>query len=145
MSEMSFRFSLLTHLLSGYNQVPSEANADQLAEDLFRSNLPTEMKIRLRKYLYSGLTDMQFSDFASLVPNLLDCKTKLESAICRGKSIEQIHSNLQNLVFEKCDTASQVQVVMLIQPLLRSLVPNGELYTKLYSEWTKFAKRSLAG
>lgn len=145
MSEMSFRFSLLTHLLSGYNQVPLEANADQLAEDLFRSNLPTEMKIRLRKYLHSGLTDMQFSDFASLVPNLLDCKTKLESAICRGKSIEQIHSNLQNLVFEKCDTASQVQVVMLIQPLLRSLVPNGELYTKLYSEWTQFAKRGLAG
>lgn len=145
MSEMAFRFNLLTHLLSGYNQVPSEANEEKLAEELCRSNLPTEMKIRLRKYLHSGLTETQFSDFASLVPNLLDYKNKLENAIYQAKSIEQIHSNLQNLVFEKFHTASQEQVVMLIQPLLRSLVPNGELYTKLYSEWTQLAKRSLAG
>jgi len=145
MSEMAFRFNLLTHLLSGYNQVPSEANEEQLAEELCRSNLPTEMKIRLKKYLQSGLTETQFSDFASLVPNLLDYKNKLENAICQAKSIEQIHSNLQYLLFKQFHTASQEQVVMLIQPLLRSLVPNGELYTKLYSEWTQLAKRSLAG
>ncbi|ELY5180444.1 ATP-binding protein [Vibrio cholerae] len=145
MSEMSFRFNLLTHLLSGYNQVPSKANEEQLAEELCRSNLSTEIKIRLKKYLQSGLTETQFSDFASLVPILLDYKHKLENAIYQAKSIEQIHSNLQYLVFEQFHTASQEQVVMLIQPLLRSLVPNGELYTKLYSEWTQLAKRNLAG
>ena len=145
MNEMTFRFNLLIHLLSGYNQVPSVANEEQLAEELYRSNLPTEMKIRLKKYLHSGLTEMQFSDFASLLPHLLDCKNKLESAVCRANSIEQIHSNIQSLVFEKFHAASQEQIVMFIQPLLRSLVPNGELYTKLYSEWIQFAKRSLAG
>ncbi len=144
-SEMTFRFNLLTHLLSGYNQVPSVVNEEQLAEELYRSNLPTEIKIRLRKYLHSGLTELQFSDFASLVSHLLDYKNKLEDAICRANSIEQIHSNIQNLVFEKFHTTSQEQVVMFIQPLLRSLVSNGELYAKLYSEWTQFAKRSLAG
>ncbi|TOI75238.1 ATP-binding protein, partial [Vibrio parahaemolyticus] len=51
MSEMSFRFNLVTHLLSGYNQVKSETNEDQLAEALFRSNLPTAMKVRLIQYL----------------------------------------------------------------------------------------------
>lgn len=145
MNEMTFRFNLLIHLLSGYNQVPSVANEEQLAEELYRSNLPTEMKIRLRNYLHSGLTEMQFSDFASLLPHLLDCKNKLDSAVCRANSIEQIHSNIQSLVFEKFHAASQEQIVMFIQPLLRSLVPNGELYTKLYSEWIQFAKRSLAG
>lgn len=143
-SEMTFRFNLLTHLLSKYNQVPSEANEEQLAEELYRSNLPTEMKIQLRKYLHSGLTEMLFSDFSFLVPYLLDCKNKLENIICRAKSIEKMHFNLQNLIFEKCHIASQEQVIMLIQPLLRSLVPNGELYTKLYSEWTQFAKNGLA-
>lgn len=143
-NEMTFRFNLLTHLLSEYNQVPSEENEEQLVEELYRSNLPTEMKIRLRKYLHSGLTEMLFSDFSFLVPYLLDCKNKLENAICRAKSIEQMHFNLQSLVLEKCHIASQEQVIMLIQPLLRSLVPNGELYTKLYSEWTEFAKRGLA-
>lgn len=143
-NEMTFRFNLLTHLLSEYNQVPSEENEEQLVEELYRSNLPTEIKIRLRKYLHSGLTEMLFSDFSFLVPYLLDCKNKLENAICRAKSIEQMHFNLQSLVLEKCHIASQEQVIMLIQPLLRSLVPNGELYTKLYSEWTEFAKRGLA-
>ncbi len=145
MNEMTFRFNLLIHLLSGYNQVPSVANEEQLAEELYRSNLPTEIKIRLKNYLHSGLTEMQFSDFASLLPHILDCKNKLESAVCRANSIEQIHSNIQSLVFEKFHAASQEQIVMFIQPLLRSLVPNGELYTKLYSEWIQFAKRSLAG
>ncbi|MEI7310835.1 ATP-binding protein [Pectobacterium carotovorum] len=144
MNEMAFRFNLLTHLLSGYNQVKSEANEEQLAEDLFRSNLPTEMKVRLRQYLHSGLTDMLFSDFTSLVPYLLNCKNQLESAIFQAKSIEQIHSHLQILVLEKCNNASQEQVIMLIQPLLRSLVPNGEVYIKLYSEWKKFAKTRAA-
>lgn len=145
MNEMTFRFNLLIHLLSGYNQVQSVANEEQLAEELYRSNLPTEIKIRLKNYLHSGLTEMQFSDFASLLPYILDCKNKLESAVCRANSIEQIHSNIQSLVFEKFHAASQEQIVMFIQPLLRSLVPNGELYTKLYSEWIQFAKRSLAG
>ncbi|TOB50465.1 ATP-binding protein, partial [Vibrio parahaemolyticus] len=54
MSEMSFRFNLVTHLLSGYNQVKSETNEDQLAEALFRSNLPTAMKVRLIQYLRTG-------------------------------------------------------------------------------------------
>jgi hypothetical protein len=144
MNEMAFRFNLLTHFLSGYNQVKSEANEDQLAEDLFRSNLPTEMKIRLGQYLHSGLTDMLFSDFASLVPYLLNCKHQLENAIFRAKSIEQVHSYLQILVLEKCNNASQEQVIMLIQPLLRSLVLNGEVYIKLYSEWKQFAKTRAA-
>ncbi|MEZ7206284.1 ATP-binding protein [Pseudoalteromonas sp. DY56-GL79] len=144
MSEMSFRFNLVTHLLSEYNQVESETNGEQLAETLFRSNLPTTMKVRLRQYLRSGLTDLVFRDFAFLVPHLLDCKHQLESVICKAKNVEQIHSRLQMLVLEKFNNAAQEQVIMIIQPLLRSLVPNGEIYMKLYSEWRQFAKTDVA-
>lgn len=140
MNEMAFRFNLLTHLLSDYNQVPSEANEEQLAEELCRSNLPTAMKVRLRQYLRSDLTDLFFRDFAFLVPHLLDCKHQLESVICEAKNVEQIHSHLQMLVLEKFNNASQEEVIMIIQPLLRSLVPNGEIYMKLYSAWKQFAK-----
>lgn len=144
MSEMTFRFNLLTHLLSGYNQVKSETNEEQLEETLFRSNLPSAMKFRLIQYLHSGITDMLFHDFALLVPHLLDCKHQLECAICDAKSIEQIHSRLQILLLEKFNNASQVQVFMIIQSLLRSLVPKGEVYIKLYSEWKQFAKSRVA-
>lgn len=139
-SEIAFRFDLVTHLLSRYNQVKSEANEVQLFEELFRSNLPTEMKIRLRQYLHSGITEILFRDFALLVPHLLDCKHQLENVIHSAKNIEQIHSLLQILVLEKFDHASPEQVIMIIQPLLRSLVPNGGEYIKLYSEWRQFAK-----
>lgn len=144
MSEMSFRFDLVTHLLSGYNQVKSETNEEQLAEALFRSNLPTAMKVRLIQYLHTGITDLFFRDFAFLVPHILDCNHLLESVICEAKSVEQVHSRLQMLVLDKFNNASQEQVVMIIQPLLRSLVPNGEIYKKLYSEWKQFAKRKVA-
>ncbi|MBL4280601.1 ATP-binding protein [Vibrio fluvialis] len=144
MSEMSFRFDLLTHLLSGYNQVKSETKEEQLTENLFRSNLPTAMKVQLRQYLRSGLTDLFFGDFAFLVPHLLDCKHQLESVICEAKNVEQIHSRLQMLVLEKFNNASQEEVIMIIQPLLRSLVPNGETYIKIYSEWKQFAKPRVA-
>ncbi|HFQ4945918.1 TPA: ATP-binding protein [Vibrio vulnificus] len=140
MSEMSFRFNLVTHLLSGYNQVKSEINEEQLAEALFRSNLPTAMKVRLIQYLRTGITDLFFRDFAFLVPHLLDCKHQLEIVICEAKNVEQIHSHLQMLVLEKFNNASQEEVIMIIQPLLRSLVPNGEIYMKLYSAWKQFAK-----
>ncbi|MDE1236048.1 ATP-binding protein [Vibrio aestuarianus] len=144
MSEMSFRFNLVTHLLSGYNRVKSEISEKKLAEALFRSNLPTAMKVRLIQYLGTGITDLFFRDFAFLVPHILDCNHLLESAICEAKSVEQVHARLQMLVLDKFNNASQEQVVMIIQPLLRSLVPNGELYKKLYSEWKQFAKRKVA-
>ncbi|WP_282178256.1 ATP-binding protein [Vibrio nereis] len=144
MSEMSFRFNLVTHLLSGYNQVKSETNEEQLAEALFRSNLPTAMKVRLLQYLRAGITDLFFSDFAFLVPHILDCNHLLESVICEAKNVEQVHSCLQMLVLDKFNNASQEQVVMIIQPLLRSLVPNGEIYKKLYSEWKQLAKQRVA-
>ncbi|CAI2308030.1 ATP-binding protein [Vibrio parahaemolyticus] len=144
MSEMSFRFDLVTHLLSGYNQVKSETNEEQLAEALFRSNLPTAMKVRLIKYLRTSITDLFFRDFAFLVPHILDCNHLLESAVREAKSVEQVHSRLHMLVLDKFNNASQEQVVMIIQPLLRSLVPNGEIYKKLYSEWKQFAKQRVA-
>ena len=140
MSEMTFRFDLLTHLLSGYNRVKSQTNEEQLTEDLIRSNLPTATKIKLRQYLRSGVTELYFCDFACLVPNLLNCKHQLENVICEAKSVEQIHSRLQMLILDKFNKASQEQVIMIIQPLLRSLVPNGKIYLKLYSEWNQFAK-----
>ncbi|NAW88813.1 ATP-binding protein [Photobacterium halotolerans] len=144
MSEMAFRFNLLTHLLGGFNQVKSEANEEQLAKDLLRSNLPTAMKVRLRQYLCSGLTDLLFRDFAFLVPHLLGCKHQLEGVIREAKSIEQVHSRLQIMVLEKFNHASREQVIMIIQPLLRSLVPNGEEYVKLYSEWKQYANERVA-
>ncbi|EMB7845528.1 ATP-binding protein [Vibrio vulnificus] len=144
MSEMSFRFDLVTHLLSGYNQVKSETNEEQLAEALFRSNLPMAMKVRLIQYLRSGITALFFRDFAFLVPHILDCNHQLESVICEAKTVEQIHSRLQVLIVEKFNNASQEQVIMIIQPLLRSFVPNGEIYKKLYSEWKQFAKQRVA-
>lgn len=144
MSEMSLRFNLVTHLLSGYNQVKSETNEEQLAEALFRSNLQTAMKVRLIQYLRTGISDLFFCDFAFLVPHILDCNHLLESVICEAKNVEQVHSCLQMLVLDKFNNASQEQVVMIIQPLLRSLVPNGEIYKKLYSEWKQFAKRKVA-
>ncbi|EJV5743496.1 ATP-binding protein [Vibrio alginolyticus] len=144
MSEMSLRFNLVTHLLSGYNQVKSETNEEQLAEALFRSNLQTAMKVRLIQYLRIGISDLFFCDFAFLVPHILDCNHLLESVICEAKNVEQVHSCLQMLVLDKFNNASQEQVVMIIQPLLRSLVPNGEIYKKLYSEWKQFAKRKVA-
>lgn len=144
MSEMSFRFNLITHLLSGYNQVRSDANEEQLEANLSRSNLPTTMKFRLVKYLHTGITDLFFHDFASLVPHILDCSHQLESIICKAKSIEQVHSYLTMLVLDRFNNASQAQVIMIIQPLLRSLVPNGEIYKKLYSEWKQFAKLGVA-
>lgn len=140
MSEMTFRFDLLTHLLSGYNRVKSQTNEEHLTEDLIRSNLPTATKIKLRQYLRSGVTELYFCDFACLVPNLLNCKHQLENVICEAKSVEQIHSRLQMLILDKFNKASQEQVIMIIQPLLRSLVPNGKIYLKLYSEWNQFAK-----
>lgn len=142
-SEMSFRFNLITYLLSGYNQVKLDANKEQLQENLFRSNLPTAMKFRLVQYLHTGITDLFFHDFASLVPHILDCNHQLESIICKAKSIEQVHSHLKMLVLDRFNNASQAQVVMIIQPLLRSLVPNGEIYKKLYSEWQQFAKQEV--
>ncbi|NLN66790.1 MAG: ATP-binding protein [Alcaligenaceae bacterium] len=142
-SEMSFRFNLITYLLSGYNQVKSDANEEQLQENLFRSNLPTAMKFRLVQYLHTGITDFFFRDFASLVPHILDCNHQLESIICKAKSIEQVHSHLKMLVLDRFNDASQAQVVMIIQPLLRSLVPNGEIYKKLYSEWQQFVKQEV--
>ena len=144
MSEMSLRFNLVTHLLSGYNQMKSETNEEQLAEALFRSNLQTAMKVRLIQYLRTGISDLFFCDFAFLVPHILDCNHLLESVICEAKNVEQVHSCLQMLVLDKFNNASQEQVVMIIQPLLRSLVPNGEIYKKLYSEWKQFAKRKVA-
>ncbi|MGL0822781.1 ATP-binding protein [Vibrio vulnificus] len=141
---MSFRCNLLIHLLSGYNQIKSDANEELLANMLFQSNLPTEMKIRLRQYLHSGLTDILFHDFALLVPHLLDCKQQLDHVIREAKNIDQIHSRLQMLVLEKFNHASREQVIMIIQPLLRSLVPNGDEYIKLYSEWRQFAKGMVA-
>ncbi|TOM24048.1 ATP-binding protein [Vibrio parahaemolyticus] len=144
MSEMSLRFNLVTHLLSGYNQVKSETNEEQLAEALSRSNLQTAMKVRLIQYLRTGISDLFFCDFAFLVPHILDCNHLLESVICEAKNVEQVHSCLQMLVLDKFNNASQEQVVMIIQPLLRSLVPNGEIYKKLYSEWKQFAKRKVA-
>lgn len=139
-SEIEFRFNLVTHLLGGYNQVKSEENVEQLIEELFRSNLPTEMKIRLRQYLHTGLTDILFRDFACLVHHLLDCKPQVEDAIRTSKNIEQIHTSLQSLVLKKINSASKEDVMMIIQSLLSSLVPNGEEYIKLYSEWKQFAK-----
>ncbi len=144
MSEMAFRFNLISHLLSGYNQVKSETNEEQLAEALFRSNLPTAMRVRLIQYLRTGITDLIFRDFAFLVPHILDCNHELEGVICEAKSVEQVHSRLKMLVLDKFNNASQEQVVMIIQPLLRSLVPNGEIYKKLYSEWKQFAKPRVA-
>ncbi|AYO14518.1 ATP-binding protein [Vibrio owensii] len=144
MSEMSFRFDLVTHLLSGYNKVKSETNEEHLAEALFRSNLPTAMKVQLLQYLRTGITDLFFRDFAFLVPHILDCNHLLESAIREAKSVEQVHSRLHMLVLDKFNNASQEQVVMIIQPLLRSLVPNGDIYKKLYSEWKQFAKQRVA-
>lgn len=144
MSEMSFRFNLITHLLSGYNQVNSETNEEQLSETLFRSNLPSAMKFRLIQYLRTGITDFFFRDFAFLVPHILDCNHQLESVICEAKSLEQIHSRLQMLVLDKFNNASQEEVIMIIQALLRSLVPKGEIYIKLYSEWKQFAKPRVA-
>lgn len=144
MSEMTFRFNLLTHLLSGYNQVKSDTNEEQLAEALFRSNLPAAMKFRLIQYLHTGITDLFFRDFAFLVPHILDCNHQLESVICDAKNVEQIHSRLQMLVLDKFNSASQEQVIMIIQPLLRSLVPKGEIYIKIYSEWKQFAKPMVA-
>jgi len=141
MHEVEFRFNLITHLLGGYNQLKLETNEVQLTQELFRSNFPTEMKIRLRQYLYAGLNELQFRDFAFLVPYILDCKQQLESVIHEGKSVEQIHYHLKILILEKFKHASKKQVIMIIQPLLRSLVPNGEEYTKLYSEWIQFAKK----
>ncbi|TOI70398.1 hypothetical protein CGI54_26045, partial [Vibrio parahaemolyticus] len=82
----------------------------------------------------TGITDLFFRDFAFLVPHILDCNHLLESVICEAKSVEQVHSRLQMLVLEKFNNASQEEVIMIIQPLLRSLVPNGEIYKKLYSE-----------
>ncbi|MEX9786747.1 ATP-binding protein [Providencia manganoxydans] len=144
MSEMSFRFNLVTHLLSGYNQVKSEINEEQLAEALFRSNLPTAMKVRLIQYLRTGITDLFFRDFAFLVPHILDCNHLLESVICEAKSVEQVHSRLQLLVLDKFNNASQEEVIMIIQALLRSLIPKGEIYIKIYSEWKQFAKPRVA-
>ncbi|WP_445769104.1 ATP-binding protein [Rheinheimera sp.] len=144
MSEMSFRFNLITHLLSGYNQVNSETNEEQLSETLFRSNLPSAMKFRLIQYLRTGITDFFSRDFAFLVPHILDCNHQLESVICEAKSLEQIHSRLQMLVLDKFNNASQEEVIMIIQALLRSLVPKGEIYIKLYSEWKQFAKPRVA-
>ncbi|MBW0295853.1 ATP-binding protein [Shewanella xiamenensis] len=144
MSEMTFRFNLLTHLLSGYNQVKSETNKEQLAETLFRSNLPAAMKFRLVQYLRTGITALFFRDFAFLVPHILDCNHLLESVICEAKSVEQIHCRLQMLVLDKFNNASQEQVIMIIQALLRSLVTKGEIYIKLYSEWKQFAKPRVA-
>ncbi|TOC42219.1 ATP-binding protein, partial [Vibrio parahaemolyticus] len=118
MSEMSLRFNLVTHLLSGYNQVKSETNEEQLAEALFRSNLQTAMKVRLIQYLRTGISDLFFCDFAFLVPHILDCNHLLESVICEAKNVEQVHSCLQMLVLDKFNNASQEQVVMIIQPLL---------------------------
>ncbi|GHY63507.1 type VI secretion protein [Vibrio cholerae] len=144
MSEMSFRFNLVTHLLSGYNQVKSEINEEQLAKALFRSNLPTAMKVRLIQYLRTGITDLFFRDFAFLVPHILDCNHLLESVICEAKSVEQVHSRLQLLVLDKFNNASQEEVIMIIQALLRSLIPKGEIYIKIYSEWKQFAKPRVA-
>ncbi|TOM17779.1 ATP-binding protein, partial [Vibrio parahaemolyticus] len=90
MSEMSLRFNLVTHLLSGYNQVKSETNEEQLAEALFRSNLQTAMKVRLIQYLRTGISDLFFCDFAFLVPHILDCNHLLESVICEAKNVEQV-------------------------------------------------------
>jgi hypothetical protein len=144
MSEMTFRFNLLTHLLSGYNQVKSETNEEQLEETLFRSNLPSAMKFRLIQYLRTGITDLFFRDFAFLVPHILDCNHLLESVICEAKSVEQINSLLQMLILDKFNNASQEEVIMIIQALLRSLVPKGEIYIKIYSEWKQFAKPRVA-
>lgn len=141
MSEMSFRFSVITHLLSEYNQVKPETNAEQLAEDLMRRNLSTEMKIRIGRYLKSGLNDTLFQDFSLLVPPLLDCKKQLKIVIREANSIEQIHSCLQRLVLEKFDQASSEQVTMIIHSLLRSLVDQGDNYIKIYSCWIQFAKK----
>ena len=143
MNEKDFRFKLITHLLNGYNRVKSESNKEQLTVNLLQSELPTEIKVRLKQYLYTGLTNTVFSDFSSMVPNLLDCKLQLEKILTVAESMEDLHHHLHLLVLEKFNHASETQAIMIIQPLLRSLVSKGEEYVKLYSQWQQYAKERI--
>lgn len=142
--ENKFRFNLLNHLLAGYNQLAVDTSAEKLLEELLSSQLPTQLKLRFARYLQTGITAQQYPELASITPQVLKCERELEVAIREARNIEDLHSRLTLLILNRFDCASQQEVLMIIQTLLRALVNNGEQYKQLYYQWNKFVTKEAA-
>ncbi|HCE2224693.1 TPA: ATP-binding protein [Vibrio parahaemolyticus] len=143
-NEKEFRFKLINYLLSNYNQLPIDTSDEQLIEGLFLSCLPTQFKIRLSRFMQTGLTVHLYSEFAAMLPQMLECEQQLVTVVRDVKNIEEVHFRFELLILNNNSYVTQQQVLMIIQTLFRALINKDEQYKQLYYQWKKFVSKETA-
>lgn len=140
-NETDFRFNVLTHILSKYNQRSSIHDAEVLVQLMQSSSLPTQYKIRLINFIKFGISIRDFPEISALTPVLLDCKEQLQKIPIEIDNIKDLNHRLKLLVSTRKLDATKEDILMINQALIRSLINQGELYKQAYARWNEMAKK----